>query len=138
MTLTSNKAVARRFYEEVINAGRTDVLDEIVAEDAVDHAGAGRWTPGRAGFLQHVTWLRETLGEVATTVTGLVAEDDRVVVFWSMTGVHRGELFGVPATGRRVGGDSISWLTIRDGRIVEYSVLPDRQQFLRQLGGAPA
>lgn len=134
----ANKTAARRLYEEVINQGRLDVLDEIVAEDGHDRAGAGRWATGREGFRQHITWLRETIGEATTTVTDLIAEADRVVVFWRLDGIHRGTLFGAPATGRPVSGDSISWLTFHNGQIVEYGVLPDRQQFLRQIEQSPA
>jgi predicted ester cyclase len=132
---SANKAAARRLYEEVVNQGRLEVLDELVAEDGLDRPGAGRWAAGREGFRQHVIWLRETVGEATTTVTDLIAEGDRVVVFWRLEGTHRGTLFGATATGRRVSGDSISWLTFHNGLIVEYGVLPDRQQFLRDLAG---
>lgn len=64
-----------------------------------------------------------------------LAEGDRVVVFWRLEGTHRGTLFGAAAIGRQVSGDSISWLTFHNGLIVEYGVLPDRQQFLRDLAG---
>jgi predicted ester cyclase len=131
--LSVNKTVARRLYEEVINRGRLDVLDDIVAEHGRDRAGGERWSAGREGFVQHITWLRQAVENAHVTVTELIAEGDRVVVYWRLEGVHRGELFGVPATGRPIDGDSISTVTVRDGRIVDYAVLPDRQQFIRQL-----
>jgi steroid delta-isomerase-like uncharacterized protein len=128
-----NKAVVRQLYEEVLNNRRVDLLAELVAEDGEDCRGGNHWVPGREGFRQHVEWLHRAVGDARVTVTDLVAEDDRVIAFWRLEGVQLGELFGAPATGKRFRGDSISWLTLRDGRIVGYGVLPDRDQFRRQL-----
>jgi predicted ester cyclase len=72
---------------------------------------------------------------VTATVTDTVAEGDRVVVYWTIEGVQRGEVFGAPPSGRRFVGQSISTITFRDGRIVEYGVLPDRLGILQQLTG---
>ncbi|GAA5059501.1 putative ester cyclase [Thermocatellispora tengchongensis] len=130
-----NRAVARRFYDEVVSQGKLEVLDEIVADDAHDHAtpsGSGLRS-GRAGFVEHVTWLRGAVEGVTATVTDTVAEGDRVVVYWTIDGVQRGEVFGVPPTGRRFTGQSISTITFRDGRIVDYAVLPDRLGIVAQL-----
>jgi predicted ester cyclase len=127
-----NKAAARRLYEEAITGQRPEILEQIIAADAIDETGA---TTGREGFYQHLRRINETVGNVRATVTDLVAEGDRVVVFWDMEGVQRGPLFGVPPSGRWFTGQSISWITFRDGQIVQYNVLPDRLGIIRQLGG---
>ncbi|GAA4210778.1 ester cyclase [Microbispora amethystogenes] len=128
-----NRTVARRFYEEVVSQGRLDVLDEIVADEATDGAVPAGGNLGRAGFVQHITWLRAAVEGVTATVTDTVAEGDRVVVYWTIEGVQRGEVFGAPPSGRRFSGQSISTIRFRDGRIVEYEVLPDRLGILQQL-----
>ncbi|MEV4091751.1 ester cyclase [Streptosporangium saharense] len=130
-----NRAVARRFYEEVVSQGRLEVLDEIVAEDGTDAAGPALGGGGRAGFVQHITWLRQAVEGVTATVTDTVAEDDRVVVYWTIEGVQRGEVFGAPPSGRRFVGQSISTIRFRDGQIIEYEVLPDRLGIVQQLVG---
>lgn len=134
-TTEINRAVARRFYEEVVSQGRLDVLDEIVADDASDAARPAGGDLGRAGFVQHITWLRSAVEGVTATVTDTVAEGDRVVVYWTIEGVQRGEVFGAPPSGRRFTGQSISTIRFRDGRIVEYEVLPDRLGIVQQLIG---
>ena len=134
-TAEINRAVARRFYEEVVSQGRLEVLDEIVAEDGTDSAVPAAGGGGRAGFVQHITWLRSAVEGVTATVTDTVAEDDRVVVYWTIEGVQRGEVFGAPPSGRRFVGQSISTIRFRDGRIVEYEVLPDRLGIVQQLVG---
>jgi predicted ester cyclase len=128
----ANKAAARRLYEEAITGQRPEILEQIIAADAIDETGA---TTGREGFYQHLQRINDTVGNVRATVTDLVAEGDRVVVFWDMEGVQRGPLFGVPPSGRWFTGQSISWITFRDGQIVQYNVLPDRLGIIRQLGG---
>jgi steroid delta-isomerase-like uncharacterized protein len=132
MSIETNKAVARRLYEEVITLRRPEVLAEIVADDAVDEV-VGNGSGGRADFAAHVQGVWDTVEDVRATVTDLVAEGDRVVVFWRIEGVQRAPLFGAPASGRHFVGDSISTITFRDGRIVRYTVLPDRLGILRQL-----
>ncbi|RCG21016.1 ester cyclase [Sphaerisporangium album] len=132
-TTEINKAVARRFYEEVITQGKLEVLDEIIAEDGRDTAVPAGGTAGPAGFVEHITWLRGAVEGVTATVTDTVAEDDRVVVYWTIEGVQRGVVFGAPPSGRRFSGVSISTIRFREGRIVEYAVLPDRLGILSQL-----
>ncbi|MEU1729799.1 ester cyclase [Streptosporangium sp. NPDC020145] len=132
-TTETNRAVARRFYEEVVSKGRLEVLDEIVAEDGTDAAGPALGGGGSAGFVQHITWLRQAVEGVTATVTDTVAENDRVVVYWTIEGVQRGEVFGAPPSGRRFVGQSISTIRFRDGQIIEYEVLPDRLGIVQQL-----
>ncbi len=134
--LARNKEVARRYFEELVNERRLDLLEEIVAEDAADETRVGPGGRGtREDFREHALWLFENVGDARTTITDVVAEGDRVVVFWRLEGVQLGEFFGVPATGRPFSGASISTLTIRDGKVVRYHVLPDRLGVVRQLEG---
>ena len=130
MSIEINKSVARRLYEEVISQHRLELLEEIAAADMVDETSD---TPGREGFYKHVLWFIETVDQVRATVTDMVAEGDRVVVFWTAEGIQRGLLFGVPPSGRPFTGEAISWMTFRDGQIVRYNVLPDRLGVIEQL-----
>ena len=138
-TVEANKAVARRYYEEFVNQRRLDVLEEIVAEDAIDETRAFSGGSGdRDDFRQHALWLWESVQDVKATVTDLVAEGDRVVVYWRIEGIHRGTIFGVPGSGKAFTGNSISTITFRDGKVVRYTVLPDRLGIIKQLSDTPA
>ena len=115
------------------------MLEEIVAPDAVDETRAYSGGSGdRDDFRQHMLWLWEAVQDVKTTITDLVAEGDRVVVYWRIEGIHRGTIFGVPGTGKAFSGDCISTITIRNDKVVRYAVLPDRLGIIKQLGGTPA
>lgn len=137
--LEANKAVVRRYFEEGVNQASPTVIDEIIAPDAVDETrGPDAATLGREGFRQHAAWLAATADNVRTTVTELVAEGDRVVAFWTISGYAKGVVFGVPGNGHYFEGISISAFTLRDGQVVRYSVLPDRVGVIAQLTAANA
>lgn len=127
-----NKELARRFYAELVTGPKPELLEEFVAPDAVDETTGGR--NGIEDFRGHLAWIAESAGKVTATVTDAVAEGDRVIAFWRIEGTHTGDLFGIPATGRPFVGQSVSTLTFRDGKLVRYSVLPDRLGILQQLG----
>jgi steroid delta-isomerase-like uncharacterized protein len=139
MSVEANKDIARRYFEEFVNERRLDVLEEIVAADAIDETRAySGGTGDRDDFRQHALWLWESVQDVKATITDLIAEGDRVVVYWRIEGIHQGTIFGVPGTGKAFTGNSISKITIQDGKVVRYTVLPDRLGIIKQIGGTPA
>ncbi|MFE0463930.1 ester cyclase [Kitasatospora sp. NPDC058965] len=134
MSIEANKALVERYYHELVTGQRLDLLPELVAEDAADETVVGRGGSGtREDFAEHLRVLWSTVQGVTATVEDLVAEEDRVIAFWRIEGVHVGPVFGVPGTGRAFSGRSISTLTIRDGKVVRYNVLPDRLGIIQQL-----
>lgn len=134
MSIEDNKAVARRYFEEFVDQQRLDLLEELVAEDASDETRVGVGGTGtRDDFRAHAQWVWDNVKDLHVTVTDLVAEGERVVVYWQIEGIHQGHIFGVPATGKYFKGQSISSLTVRDGKVVRYNVLPDRLGIVQQL-----
>lgn len=130
-----NKGIARRLFAEVISQHRLDLLDELIAEDAVDETTG---TAGREAFREHVSGVWRNVGDVKATVTDLIAEGDRVVVWWQIEGVHVGPLFGAPPSGRFFTAQSVSLIWFDAGQIVRYKAFPDRLGILRQISSAPA
>ncbi len=138
MTLKDNKLVVRRFLEELFGSGNLHLLDELVAPNAV-HVPANKtmtygWEPGREGFRQHVMWFRIAYPDLYLTVDDLIAEEDRVIAFWTMGGTHQGEFFGVQPTGRQVVFHAIGRLRVINGQVCEFQAHPDRLGILTQLG----
>ncbi|MEV4615456.1 ester cyclase [Kitasatospora sp. NPDC049258] len=138
MSIEANKALVERYYHELVSEQRIDLVEELIAEDAADETLVGPGGSGtREDFRDHLRGLWANVQDVKATVEDLVAEGDRVIAFWRIEGVHVGPVFGVPATGRSFTGHSISTLTIRDGKVVRYNVLPDRLGIIRQLAAVP-
>jgi predicted ester cyclase len=118
-----NKAVIRRMVEEVMNAGRLDVLDELYVPSMA--AAARRW----------ITPFREAFPDLTMTVVDLVAEDDKIAARFTCSATQQGEWQGQPATGRRFERvDEVYFFRLRDGRIVHAWGLEDNLDRMRQLG----
>ena len=138
MGTEDNKAIIRRIGEEFWNQGKTEVLDEVFAADAVDHNAAPGQPPGREGIKLVNLGFRVAMPDMQLTVDDVVAEDDKVVWRWTAQGTHRGELMGIPPTGRRATISGISIDRFADGRIVERWLQMDMLGLLQQLGAIPA
>lgn len=122
-----HKSAIRRLVDEVINAGRLDVLDELYSP-AMARAAA-RWI---APFLQ-------AFPDVHMTVVDLVAETDKVAARFTCSGTQRGEWQGQPATGRRFENiDEVYFFRFRDGKIVHAWGLEDNLTRMQQLGLHPS
>jgi predicted ester cyclase len=102
-----NKAMVRRLLE-AINAGNMDVVDELFAPELVEQAKQG-YTAYRSAFPD---WREE--------IVDVVAEGDKVVGRFKCSGTHRGEMMGIPPTGRRQEVDEVYFLRVEDGKFVEF------------------
>jgi steroid delta-isomerase-like uncharacterized protein len=133
----SNKAIARRLYEEVFEAGRLDVADALVAPDCRDAADAqDRRGPERVKEV--ATMLRSAFPDQHWEIHELIAEGDRVVMHNSISGTHKGPFMDMPPTERRFSDvHHIYIFTFRDGKIVGDRAVRDDVSLMRQLGVIP-
>ena len=100
MSEDENKALARGFIQ-VWAPGNLSVLDELAAPDiTVIYPVLGEPVRGAAAFKQLLAHFHAACPDVEISVQEQIAEGDKVVTRWSLCGTHRGELLGVPATGR--------------------------------------
>ena len=134
-----NKRISRRVAEEVFSAGNVDVVDELVAENFVNHdpAAPPDLPPGREGLKALARFYKSAFPDAQITVEDQVAEGDRVVTRYSARGTHEGDFAGMPATGKQVAGTGITIDRIEGGKIVESWNQFDQLGLLQQLGGVP-
>jgi predicted ester cyclase len=139
MSIEDNKAVVRRFYNEVMGEGRTEVLDEIMAEDFVDHGEALFGSPrGRDTLRQSVAGVHGILPGLHVTLHEMLGEGDIVGVRGTMRCRHGGTFLGVPGTGHELTWQGLAIFRVVEGKIVERWFNSDSITVLRQLGLAPA
>src|SRR3712207_2245572 len=100
MSTEANKALARRFYDEVLSQGKLDVVDDLVAEGFISHRA--NIPSGREGMKQFIAADLRALWNLHAIAEDVIAEDDRVVVRWTVTGDHHGALGDIAATGKHV------------------------------------
>ena len=109
--------VARRFVDLWYSPERRDELRSIVADDYVHHSPSGDLDYEQfAGQLDHIV---AALAEPEWQVVQAIADGDIVAVYVTFAGVHRGNFFGIPATGRRVTTAGACFMRVVDGRIAE-------------------
>jgi predicted ester cyclase len=135
MSIEENKAVDRRYVEEVLQKGRLDAIDELCAENYVGHV-SGFPDMDRAGEKQMMTMLRAAFPDLTVKVQHQLAERDLVVHYGAFGGTHRGELMGIPPTGKRVEAAAMNINRIVDGKLVESWAILDMLGLMQQLGAA--
>jgi steroid delta-isomerase-like uncharacterized protein len=131
------KALARRFYDEVINQGNLEALDELVADDLVEHQEMPGMPPGKEGVYAFVTTFRTAFPDLHAEIQGIVADGDEVWVHAVMTGTHNGDFLGIPPTGKAFSVVAFDRVRVRDGKAVEHWGASDDLGMMTQLGVVP-
>ena len=137
MGLAENKAVIGRFVEEVLNQGRLERADELVALDFVELDPLPGQQPGREGLKQVIAAFRTAFPDIDWVIEEMVAEGDKVFSRFTWNGTHRGEFFGVPATGKQITVKGVVVDRVLNGQMVESRILMDGLGMMTQLGVIP-
>jgi steroid delta-isomerase-like uncharacterized protein len=133
------RTITERLFEEVFNHGRLDLIDELVAGDAIEHEVLPIATGEmRTDLRAWLTALRHAFPDYHVDLEDVIVEGDKVVTRARITGTNTGPLLGMPPTGRPICIDAIDILRIDDGRVVEHWGIADGQTMVRQLGLPPA
>ncbi len=133
--MADNKAVVERMFDEIINQGRLELIDELFDPEFQSVTSQG--TLDRDAFKDYVRMWRTGFPDVHCEVGDFVVEGDKVA--WSVraTGTHTGDFPGIPATGRSVDFESLNIGEFRDGRAYRHKLVQDMVTMLVQLGVMP-
>jgi steroid delta-isomerase-like uncharacterized protein len=134
-----NKRISRRLAEEGFAQGNVDVIDEVVAENFVNHdpGAPPDLPPGREGVKVLATLYRSAFPDTQFTIEDIVAEGDKVVTRWKARGTHQGDFAGLPATGKQATVTGITIDRVEGGKIVESWNEYNQLGLLQQLGVVP-
>jgi steroid delta-isomerase-like uncharacterized protein len=132
--LEQNKVVVRRWIEEGFNKKDVKVLDELFAEDFLVN---GRKVE-RVGLKQSMSQRFTAFPDLYVTITELLAEGDKVLIWYTANGTQRGEFEGIRPTGKPVSWIGADLLRIENGKIVEAHFLDDSLGLMRQLEATPS
>jgi steroid delta-isomerase-like uncharacterized protein len=138
MSSEDNKALVRRFFEEVLNEKRVDRADELVAPDYLDHAAVPGQAPGLEGAKQRWAMYFAAIPDLHTTIDDMVAEGDRVVVRYTGEGTRAVGAAGHPAHRKRFRASGICIYRLAEGKIAENWEQDDLLGLMQQLGVIPA
>jgi steroid delta-isomerase-like uncharacterized protein len=133
----ADEAVVRRFYEQMNNERKNDLAAELFTDDHKFHDPQLHVEDGPAGVAETVSVYQEG-ADGHWTINEIFSTGDRVVVRWTGSGRHVGEVNGIPASGRAVGPvEAISIHRMNDGKIAETWEVWDTLGFLQQIGAIP-
>jgi serine phosphatase RsbU (regulator of sigma subunit) len=116
----NNKALVRRFVEEVLNGGNLDAIDELMAPDYLDHGTPTGKYAGREGHKRSIAKQLAASSDLRFHIKEQIAEGDKVVSWVIGSGTHDRERFmGLAPTGTRVTIENIIISRVVEGKIVE-------------------
>lgn len=130
-----NEQLIIRYFEEVWNQGKLDVLDEIISADYINHnPGMANPVPGPEGLKPIIAGIRIAFPDLNYVIKNMVVSDSQVAVHTSMHGTHTGELFGLAPTHKVINVNQMQIERIANNKIVEHWRVTDDLTMLKQLG----
>jgi steroid delta-isomerase-like uncharacterized protein len=135
-----NKEKIRRVLEEAFGQGKAEVIDEVLHSDFVcyDPNSESGEIRGAETVKGEIEYFRNAVPDLTYTVEDQVAEGDKVVSRYTISGTHQGEFFGVAGTGKRI---EISGINIdrfdESGKLVEEWPEYDLLGAMKQMGAIP-
>jgi predicted ester cyclase len=131
----ANKALATRMALEAFGQGRTDVVDEVLAPDVVDHGTLPPgMPPGAEGVKAFVGVVRDAFPDLTITINHAIAEGDLVALHIPSSATMKGEFAGMPPSGKQATWDAVHVSRFVNGKVAEHWVVQDQLGMLQQLG----
>ncbi|WP_435182033.1 ester cyclase [Halorussus sp. AFM4] len=131
-----NKENLARLLEET-HRENFDVVDELATEDVTTHGFFGMDATDRESYRRFYEDFAAAFGDQEFEVEDLIAEGDKVVVHFTITATHRGEVLGIEPTNERLSWSGVAIDRFEDGRVAEAWLSPDYLAILSQLGLLP-
>jgi steroid delta-isomerase-like uncharacterized protein len=139
MSAKDLKAFIRRFVEEW-NKGKAaamKIIDGGCATNIVYYSSSGEDVHGLKDYKQFFGEFYDAFPDQHITLEDIVAEGDKVVTRYSLTGTHKGKYMGIPATNKKVMMSVIEIDRVAGGKVIEEWVRLDTLGFMQQLGVIP-
>jgi steroid delta-isomerase-like uncharacterized protein len=132
-----NKDTVLRFWQEVFNERKLEQIDKIFTEDYIYHGAAGQDVRGREGLKQFLTVYFNAFPDLHAEVEDIFGEGDKILSRAMCRGTHKGNLIGIPPTGKQVAIRVICADRLSGQRVAESFELPDLFGMMQQLGAIP-
>jgi steroid delta-isomerase-like uncharacterized protein len=136
VSLDDNKALVRRFIDEIFVQGRPESVDELLTDDFVAHTWPSTGDP-KADLKAAIARTSKALANPQFTVDDMIAEGDRVAVRLTAQATQVGEFMRIPASGKTYSISEIHIFRVKAGKITEHWHQFDQMGMMTQLGAMP-
>jgi steroid delta-isomerase-like uncharacterized protein len=133
-TIEENKRIVRAFIETAFNQPQADRAAEYMTPDIKWHGGTLGTVEGRENFAGLIGAIVTALPDLQNVEQDIIAERDIVSVRAVVDGTHKGDLLGIPASGKHVRWDAVDVYRVVDGKIAEEWAADDLLAFVYGVG----
>jgi len=133
----ANLAQMKKFYTEVVNKGNYELMDQLCTPDFIEHEELPGVEQNLDGVKQFFKMYRAAFPDLKFEIEQMFAKDDKVVTYITITGTHKGEFMGNPATGNRINMKGIDIVRFVGGKAAEHWGVTDTMTMMNQIGAIP-
>ena len=131
---TANEKLIIKYFEDVWNNGKLEILDEIISPNYINHTpGMPNPLPGPEGLKPIVAGIRHAFPDLRYVIENMIVSDSQVAVHTTMHGTHTGDFFGLAPTNKVIKVSQMQIERIENNQIVEHWRVTDELSMLRQL-----
>jgi steroid delta-isomerase-like uncharacterized protein len=134
MNAADIKKLNEYFYDEVFRRRNVDAVDELLTDDFMEHIPAPGQGTDRQAAKGFIGQMLQAFPDLDLTIENQIAEGDTVAAVATMTGTHKGDFLGAPATGRQVSVTFMDTARVRDGKFSDHWGLVDLPTLMEQMG----
>jgi steroid delta-isomerase-like uncharacterized protein len=130
----SPREVAAQWFQRVWNEQDASAIFELMAPDAVGHLEDGQIAKGPEGFREFQSTLLTLFPNISVKILDIIEEGEKVVTRWEASGTHQGSALGLPATGLGHQFQGMTWMIVREGKVVEGGDSWNQGGLMRRMG----
>jgi len=135
--MPSTGQVITRFYEELWNQWRFDLIPDLICDDVNFRGSIGIQLRGRNAFAEYMRTIQLAFPDFQNRIDDLIIDQHRAAARLMYSGTHTGPLFGVEGTGHRIEYAGFAMFELRDGKVASAWVLGDTRLLWEQIGHPP-
>lgn len=137
-TVSKNEALMTKFTDEVINKHNIAMIDSLVAPDYMEHQADPNYSPDRAGLKKSMEDFAKGFPDANSKINFMMADSDRVMIEYTLTGTNTGSMMSMPATGKKMNIEGVDIVRFKDGKAIEHWGFMEEMKLMQQMGMMPA
>jgi len=131
---SKNRVWIEQFYSEFMNKGEIKLLDKLVSDDYVEHEPIPEFELNKKGLTDYFKMMFIAFPDFRADIDFMIEEKDRVVVYLTYKGTHKGDYMGAKGSGKKIEFKAVDIIKIKDGKMIEHWGVVDVLGMMEQLG----